>query len=283
MGPKDGGFVDGEGMTEKENGKVNRPTEENAGSVGGVGSRRGLPKHINSTEKTANQIPHQEFSSFVEEYFGEIDEDRFKRMVWPTEIDEGWLSRVTGYERCYEGHQELMFRSLVGCLVDRESVSVPEGPGGMGGDLCTVESKAFCENRLEFFRENGVLEAFSNNHVEEVVELYRRQVEVNNKRKRTLEEKLRERLVYPACWGILRTIDTEIDNIFIRSKRHRRKKGEFDEEAVREVLEKREGFCNVFGDMFRLEEDYKDYEDLFDPGDDVDAKEYGIEPYSYFC
>lgn len=228
-------------------------------------SKRGSKKSIHSVENTANQVPHQEFAGFCEDYFEEIDAECFERLVLPTEIDDDWLCRIAGLDGEYEEHHSILVRSLAGCLVE-ESMDGGDAEGG---------------GEPEFFVENKVLDAFSNGHIERLAEMYRRQATTNNSRRRVLGEALRERLVYPAYYNAMRMIDGEIEAMYVKKKKSK-KKSDLDEDAMREVLEKRAEFYALFGEIGAQARDYEGFRSIFDAGDDVDARMYGVEPYDYF-
>lgn len=244
--------------------------------------RRGLSGESKAhlVDNAVNLISHQEFTAFIEEYFAEINEERFNRLTSPSEIGHIWINKVTGFDKCYEEHHDTLVRNLTGCLIASEDMSASD-PDGISGRVDTVKGTVSSNDcGSEFFVRNRVLEEFRDNYVEGLVEMYRRQVEVNNSRKRALGEELRKRLLYPAYWDAMRMIDVEIDNMFAGKKRCKRK-SDCDYELMEELIEKRESFDNLFHDVSRLSEDYREYGNLFEPADNVDPRSYGIEPYDY--
>ncbi|KHN69664.1 hypothetical protein CWI42_050680 [Ordospora colligata] len=107
--------------------------------------------------------------------------------------------------------------------------------------------------------------------------LYKKQVIVNNNRKAVLEKKLKDRLKYFGYWEILRSIDEEMENLATNKKRSR-----CIEERIIDVIDRREQLLSLFADIDALESDFEGYEALFDPAEDVDCREYGIERIEYF-
>ncbi|CAD25798.1 hypothetical protein [Encephalitozoon cuniculi GB-M1] len=219
----------------------------------------------------ANQIQHSEFEAFLESYFPEIDEEKFVKAVSETVIDEEWLEMVSRGES--QSRREATVRGLVGCLVD-------------DGDILDDCRRFLDERASSGTEEEGLLEmeemlASSSGSVEHLIKMYREQVAVNNRRKSLLGKRLRERLAYQGYWTVLRAIDYDIESLFVKRKRKRKKKEGVDEK-VRQALERRSEFVELFRDVSLLEDDYKDYEDLFDPTEDVDVDGCGIRPYDYF-
>lgn len=222
--------------------------------------------------RMAGQIPYNEFEIFVEDYFPEVDEERFIKATSKTIIDEEWVESVVEHEKEYT--RESIVRGLVGCLID-------------DGDALGECLEAFDEdggvefNAEDYLEVEEVLKSFCSRNVEDLIRLYRKQVAVNNKRKEVLEKKLKERLAYQGYWMVLRAIDSEMESL-LSKKKGKKKKKEGGEEKMKEILERRNEFVELFKDISMLEDDYKDYEDLFDPKENVDAHEYGIIPYDYF-
>lgn len=285
MGLNEDQFVDGEKLVAKENSELSKPLQEDPRAAKDSRPKKRLfnKKGAHAAEKTIDQTSHQDFINFAESYFQEMNEERFNRVVSPTEIDTKWLDEMLSYEKCYDKHQEVMVRNLTGCLIDQEEISVPDADGNLFyGDEMVGAAVFDGDDGCTFFSQNSVLEAFSTNYIDNLVQMYKRQVAINNSRKEILAKKLRERLVYPAYWAAMRPIDTEVDNVFAKRRRYKKRKIEPDDEPIREILEKHERFTELFSDVAKLEEDYTSYEDLFSLDENVDAKVYGVEPYDYF-
>ncbi|WEL39648.1 hypothetical protein PFJ87_10g00960 [Encephalitozoon hellem] len=223
-------------------------------------------------QNTVYQIPYGEFEAFVENYFPEVNEERFAKVVSKTIIDEEWLRDIVEHEkRCA---RESMIRRLIGCLIDDEDA--PEEHSE------TVDGEGAVEFDVEDYLEvEEALESFSSGNVEDLVGLYKKQVNINNKRKEILEKKLRERLAYQGYWMVLRSIDSEMERLLLK-KKGKKKKKDGEKEKIREILEKRSEFIELFKDVSVLEDDYRSYEDLFDPEENVDCRRHGIMPYDYF-
>ncbi|AFN83882.1 hypothetical protein EROM_100660 [Encephalitozoon romaleae SJ-2008] len=219
----------------------------------------------------ASQIPYNEFETFVEDYFPEVDEERFIKATSKTIIDEEWLEDIVEHEKEYT--RESIIRGLVGCLIDDGDV--------LGGCLEDSDEDGDVEfNAEDYLEVEEALRSFSSRNVEDLIRLYRKQVTINNKRKEVLARKLRERLAYQGYWMVMRAIDSDMEGLLTK-KKGKKKKKEGGEEKMKEILERRSEFIELFKDISMLEDDYKDYEDLFDPKENVDAHEYGIIPYDY--
>ncbi|KAL7344879.1 hypothetical protein P7C64_10s3g16960 [Encephalitozoon intestinalis] len=221
-------------------------------------------------ENTSRQIPHSEFEAFLKDYFAEADEKKFNQTVLRTPLDEEWLEEIVGKET--ECAREAMIKGLMGCLIDEGDI--------LNGFSEVLEEEGSAEMEVEDCIEvEKTLRSFSLENIRDLVRLYKEQVSINNKRKDLLRKKLKERLAYYGYWMVLRAIDSEIEDLVSREKG--RKKG-IEEERAREVLEKRSEFMELFKDFSVLEEDYRNYEDLFDPKENVDASRHGVFPYDYF-
>jgi hypothetical protein len=238
------------------------------------------PNNTASHDAAKTQIPQQEFQAFMEEYFGGVDEENFRSIVRQSSTED--IGRMPSYGESYEQYRDLLMRNLVGCLIAERDVEMEEIE--VADRIEHVEGSMFGDLDVNpFFSQNKVLESFSNKSLERLMELYERQVESNNRRRRLLEEKLRGRLLYMAYWSSLRAVDAELDSILARAKKSKRKKLDFDVESVKNVLDRRERFIRLFQNERSLEDDYARFEDLFDPSENVvPPAEYGIEPFDYF-
>jgi hypothetical protein len=239
------------------------------------------PNSIASHEATGDQIPHQEFQAFVDEYFEEIDESVLSSVVAPSSAED--VGKIFDYSEYYERYHDLLVRNLVGCLIVSRDVDVGEADAGSKTEH--VEGSVFGDwDQHPFFARHKILECFANKSLGRLIGLYEEQVRVNNKRKKVLEKRLKDRLVYMAYWNSLRVIDAEVDTMLSRAKKlKKRKKLEFDTDSIRHVLDKRERFTGLFRSESLLADDYSRFDDLFDPGENVvPPPEYGIEPLEYF-
>jgi hypothetical protein len=163
-------------------------------------------KHIHKILKTTNQISNNEFNEQIEGYFVDIDEDKYNYFIIETEVDENLLQPILDVNtNFYSLKREIsLMERLSGALITHSNTEVnklldtfePEKNFNLKGVKSVKDNMPI----LEFFKTNNVLESITEEeipteefgNIKDIFNLYKEQVEINNRRKRILKEVIKK-------------------------------------------------------------------------------------------
>ncbi|EJW02152.1 hypothetical protein EDEG_03396 [Edhazardia aedis USNM 41457] len=236
-------------------------------------------------ETIANQVAHTTFLNYCSDFLVDINTKSLKSI---TKKKEPNIDKFLNANNSY--FKEITYKELLlSAFIDQNEpfeLEETEKDLKLNSFLKTVNEKEdqnkeqFLKN---FFEANNIVNDKHNDKQEMIADKYKKQLEINNRRKEKLFYIIKQRMVYKAYFTTLRTIENEI--VCLYSKRVKtRKKTKNDEflGQVNELIKKRQQLIDSFSNHCRIYEKLMyDFSAIFNE-ENINVKNLGFDQKNFF-
>lgn len=226
----------------------------------GSNSPRKLKKFKDSTTKTKAKetFTHMEFVDYTEPFFEPLKEKHWQFLQTITQPKNFNLKKEV-YMKWIDQLKDKLCSCYVFNDVEFEKVHF-DSPLVLNQNI-----KKISHDKTKFAEENEILESYRLSGFTSLLNEYKDQVNRNNQRRKAIASLIEERSKYYSYFRAFDLIKKELEDIQrkrIQSKK--KKRGEFENQTIREYLNRIEEFFNAFGTPDQFEE--MDYSDIFTNG-----------------
>lgn len=210
------------------------------------------------TRKQTKQIfTHQDFLSFVEPFYELIKRKNFEELKKTHEPKNFELKK-----EAYTKWATCLNEKLLSSYRFEESVEVPE---------CSYEIPLEVRKPIKsteyipsFYEKNGILEAYRIPMFKSTLNEYRSQVDLNNRRRKTILAVIPERVKLQGYFCAFDLINGKLEEIQRKRSGYKKKlkSSEFETEIMREYLDRVYEFFDVFGVPEQFSSDEMIYPDI---------------------
>lgn len=225
---------------------------------GNISPRRNLQKSKDSIakKKTKESFTHMEFLDYIDPFFESLKEkhlDSLKVVVQPKNFN----LKKDVYSKWIEQLKE----KLCSCYVFNDDVEFEKK--SFETPLMLIQNiKNFQSEKTSFAEENEILENYRLNGFVCLLNEYKEQVAKNNARRKAIVEIILKRAKYVGYFHAFDLIKKELEDIQKkRSQSKKKRRGEFEDETVREYLNRINEFYDAFGTPDQQSD--MDYSDIF--------------------
>lgn len=237
-------------------------------------------KNVCTNRKVEYQISSEAFKSFIDKFFVDIDHNLFDFATTEYKISKALRHKGSGKNLSKICRLKILKKKIKYAIIfgvtsqtvqtNNESVHINKIGKDILNAFITDTESISDENPLEIFPD--------------VKNVFMKQVEVNNSRRRILTTAIRDRLQSYAYFHALNILENDIETIFVsrvRNKRHKKNKDAGCNE-LRTIMERIQLFKNTYGNVEDHTKNLTNFEDLFNASENLDITRFGFQNEPYF-
>ncbi|TBU01997.1 hypothetical protein CWI36_1213p0010 [Hamiltosporidium magnivora] len=251
-------------------------------------------KHIHKISKTTNQISYYSFNNFVGEFFKELSEKKYEEIFFESVIDED-IAFNKLFEESYtcEVKREISLKNrLFSAFItdDSKNDTIYTENDFLKSlnldftntdDLDNLIVELFIQNKIPIYDETEF--ALNGNEIAKLIVNLRKQVIINNKRKKIFKQILQKRMLFMSFLQALKIIDSKLQKLYLKRNKAKVKSRSNEEyEEIKTLLDIRKHFFELFQDELNHENILFTIDNLFTDHNEQNIKLKDYNPDNYF-
>ncbi|TBU13157.1 hypothetical protein CWI38_0514p0020 [Hamiltosporidium tvaerminnensis] len=251
-------------------------------------------KHIHKISKTTNQISYYSFNNFVGEFFKELSEKKYEEIFFESVIDED-IAFNKLFEESYtcEVKREISLKNrLFSAFItdDSKNDTIYTENDFLKSlnldftntdDLDNLIVELFIQNKIPIYDETEF--ALNGNEIAKLIVNLKKQVIINNKRKKIFKQILQKRMLFMSFLQALKIIDSKLQKLYLKRNKAKVKSRSNEEyEEIKTLLDIRKHFFELFQDELNYENILFTIDNLFTDHNEQNIKLKDYNPDNYF-
>lgn len=237
-------------------------------------------KNVYTNRNIECKIPSEAFTSFTDKFLVDIDQKLFDFVT-----TEYKINKTLRHNHGEKNHSKICRLKILKKKIKYAIIFGVSSQAKQTNNKSIHISKIGKDIFNTFIRDS---ENISNEKDFEVFSdirnIFIKQIEINNRRRRTLTTAILNRLQNYAYFHALNILENDIETIFISRVRNKRLKKNKDAGCIelKTLMERIQWFKSVYGNVDDRIENLTNFEDLFDASENLDITRFGFENEPYF-